>query len=440
MSRVSPRPGSAAVAPYSIEHMAPPHPDAAPGRDDPDDGYEWVADQRRFEEVVDAVAAEPSYALDTEFHRERTYYPHLALLQLSWPDGLVLVDPSEVDLASLARAFDAGGTAVVHAADQDLEVLEQATGSLPARLFDTQVAAGFLGMSWPSLVTLVERVLGVRLPKGDRLTDWTRRPLTPDQQAYAASDVVHLFALRDHLVEELRGRGRLAWAEHECEVLLRRRRGNQDPDTAWWRLKEARRLRGRARGVAQEVAAWRERRAVATDVPPRFVLPDMALDAISHRPPTSIEQLREVRGLDGRYLKGATGGEVLDAVRRGEGLPVEQLRLPPTDDLDRTLRPAVTLVSAWMAQLAADLEIETSLLATRADLHSFLRGDHDARLALGWRNQLVGEPVRRLVEGRAALAFDGRGGLVLEARSHGPAVDLVADPPVDPPAGPPAAT
>jgi ribonuclease D len=299
-------------------------------------------------------------------------------------------------------------------------VLELACDTTPGRLFDTQVAAGFLGLPSPSLMTLVERLLDRKLPKGDRLTDWTRRPLTADQQTYAASDVVYLFELRDRITADLVARGRLAWAEQECEMLLHRPRGATEPDTAWWRLKETRQLRGKSRGIAQELAAWRERRAAELDSPPRYVLPDMAVGAIAHRPPRSVDDLREVRGLDGRFLKGGAGQEILDAVRRGEQLASARLRLPPTDELDRTLRPAVTLVSAWVGQLASDLEIDAALLATRSDLYAFMRGESDARLANGWRNELVGAPVRRLVEGRAALAFDGKGGLVLEDRPSVP--------------------
>jgi len=397
--------------------------------------WEWVADQPRLEALTRELQQVDRYALDTEFHRERTYYPHLALLQVAWEGGLALVDPFEVDLAPFADVLRGPALAVLHAADQDLEVLERACGAVPTRLFDTQLAAGFLGHSSPSLGNLIERLLGTRLPKGDRLTDWTRRPLTADQQAYAASDVEHLVDLQDVLVRELDKRGRREWAEQECELLLRRPRQSVEPRRAWWRLKESRQLRGPARGVAQELAAWREERAARADQPPRFVLPDLALVSIAHRPPKSREQLGEVRGLDGRYLKGDAAQAILDAVRRGQALTPAEIQVPPTDDLERELRPAVSLVSAWISQLAGDLSVDTALLATRSDLHAFLRGESHARLATGWRHELVGEPVRQLVEGKAALAFDGRGGLVLEARSYEAALDTTtaAEGPSTPP-------
>jgi ribonuclease D len=380
--------------------------------------FEWIDSQAGFDSVVADLAHADRYALDTEFHRERTYYPHLALLQLAWGDRLVLVDPLAVDLRPFAAVLAGPGLAVLHAADQDLEVLELACAAVPSTLFDTQLAAGFLGQSSPSLGNLIDRMLGVRLPKGDRLTDWTRRPLTEDQKAYAASDVEHLLALHDVIVGQLEERGRREWAEQECDLLLRRPRLRVEPRRAWWRLKESRQLRGKSRGVAQEVAAWREERAARLDQPPRFILPDLALVSIANRPPRNRDDLGEVRGIDGRYLKGDASTTLLDAVRRGQDLPEGEVLIPPTDELDRPLRPAVTLVSAWVAQLASDLSIDATLLATRADLHAFLRGEADARLSHGWRHQLVGDPVRRVVDGKAALAFDGRGGLLLEERSY----------------------
>ncbi|HLN06769.1 MAG TPA: ribonuclease D, partial [Acidimicrobiales bacterium] len=157
--------------------------------------YRWIGDATAFEDLVAELAACDVYGLDTEFHREKTYFPHLALLQLAWEGGIALVDPLAVDVSPLARVLDGPGLAVLHAAEQDLEVLERACGTVPSSLFDTQVAAGFLGQVSPSLVNLVERVLGIRLLKGDQLTDWTRRPLSAGQLSYAAGDVAHLLEL-----------------------------------------------------------------------------------------------------------------------------------------------------------------------------------------------------------------------------------------------------
>src|SRR3954470_20403817 len=157
---------------------------------------ELVTDQRVFEDEVVAplsdLTAGDDYAIDTEFHRERTYWPHLALIQLAWHDRVVIVDPLAVDVRPMADVLTGPATFLAHAADQDLEVLGHACGAQPTRLFDTQLGAGFLGLSSPSLTSLVEKLVGIRLPKGDRLTDWARRPLSESQLTYAASDVAHL--------------------------------------------------------------------------------------------------------------------------------------------------------------------------------------------------------------------------------------------------------
>jgi ribonuclease D len=379
-----------------------------------------IADDARLAALVDDLRDAPRYALDTEFHRERTYYPRLALLQIAWGDGdLALVDPLAVDLRPLAAVFDGPGLAVLHAADQDLEVLDHACGTSPRVIFDTQVAACFLGMTSPSLALLHERFLGVKLPKGDRLTDWLARPLSASQLSYAASDVEHLLELHDRLLADLQASDRVAWAESECAELRARPRGPRDPSLAWTRIKEARQLRGKKLAVAQEVAAWREETARGRDLPPRFVLPDLAVTAVAQRLPTSPRDLKGLRGLEERYLRGGAADQLVAAVQRGieRGTPWPA---PFTDaELDRKLRPAAALSAAWLAQLARNLDLDAAVLATRSDIEAFLRGDSESRLFHGWRHEVAGDGIRRLVSGEAALAFDGDGGLVLEPRVAG---------------------
>jgi ribonuclease D len=372
----------------------------------------WIDRQADLDDLLATLVAEPRYALDTEFHREKTYFPRLALVQLAWPGGLALVDPLAVDPRSLTKLFESPVVAVAHAAQQDLDVLTHAVGSVPSRLFDTQVAAGFVGYGTPSLVSLLQGELGITPAKGDRLTDWLRRPLTDTQRAYAAADVASLLQLQDCLVAELTGLGRLGWVDAACEELRTRPTGSIDPMAAWMKLKDARALRSRARAVAQAVAAWREREAAANDMPVRQVLPDLAVLGIAQRQPTTIEELAQSRGVDERHRRGRIGRDIVAAVAEGK-----RADPPPTpdavDELDRSKRPAITLVSAWVSQVARDARIDTALLATRADLVAILRGDPEARLAHGWRAELLGDGLRRLMEGHAGLTFDGKGSLRL---------------------------
>jgi ribonuclease D len=388
----------------------------------------WVATDEALTEVVEHMATAPAYALDTEFHRERSYYPKVALVQLGVPDLIALIDPLAIDIGPLAKLLDGDGIGVLHAAQQDLEVLSRGCGTVPRVLFDTQLAAGFVGYSSPALTNLVASELGVRLPKGDRLTDWLARPLSEEQCTYAASDVAHLLELREKLVDRLRELGRHEWALDECEELRRRPIGPPDPSRAWLRIKDHRHLRGGSRGVAQEVAAWRERRAAALDQPVRFILPDLAILGISQRPPSDLAGLRRVRGIDERALRKPVVDELLEAIRMGSALDPDSITQADVEEIPRDLRPAVTLVSAWVSQLARDLHIDTTLLATRSDLVDLVVRNPDARLAQGWRAQLVGDQIRRLVDGEAALAFKGSGELVLEARiGHEPAAAAPSD-------------
>lgn len=379
----------------------------------------WIGDDEAFAELVDQLVDHEVYGLDTEFHRERTYFARLALLQLSWPDGVAVVDPLAVDVSGLRRVLEGPGTCVMHAASQDLEILARVCGTVPARLFDTQVAAGFLGYSNVGLGGLVQAELGIKLPKADRLTDWMARPLSEDAVAYAASDVEHLHELHRRLSEQLDARGRLGWALAECELHRTRALATQAPERAWWRIKEARSLRGRAAAVAQSLAAWRERKAAELDRPVRFVLPDLALVSMAQRPPRTEADLARVRGLDDGKRRGGIAREILAAVREGQALDLDEVEVPPSEGVDRSRRATASLVSAWAAQRARELEIDAAILATRSDIETFLT-DGTGRLAEGWRHDVVGGPIRALAAGDASIALDDSGHLVLEARSGKP--------------------
>ena len=374
--------------------------------------YRWIATDAEVAEYVDRLITEPRYAMDTEFHRERTYFPKLALVQIAGAGEIVLIDPLACALSPLKDLFASESVAVLHAAQQDLDVLTYAVGAVPQHMFDTQLAAGFLGYSTPSLVSLLHSELRVTAAKGDRLTDWLRRPLSADQRDYAASDVAYLLQLQDLLEAKLAAEGRTEWAADACEELRTRPVSGTDPYQAWMRLKDVRVLKPKARGVARAVAAWRERRAMSLDSPVRQVLPDLAILGISQKQPRNVDELSQARGVDDRHTRAAIAKELLEAVQEGIA---NEVVLPAADgeDLDRSLRPAVTLVSAWVSEVARQQRIDTALLATRHDLVAFLRNDPDARLASGWRGEFLGEGIRRLVAGKAALTFDGRGGLNL---------------------------
>lgn len=381
-----------------------------------DISFEWIDSAAALRPFLDDAMTHDWYCVDTEFHREKTYFPQLALVQIAVGSRIALVDPVAVDPRLLAPLFEGPTTCVLHAAQQDLDVLRQVCGFVPSRIIDTQLCAGFIGYTQPSLSSLAQSLLKVTLPKGDRLSDWLRRPLSNDQMKYAASDVAYLQQIARMILDDLDRRGRREWATEACEELRVREFGPASPEDAWLKVKDVRTLRGRARWVAREVARWREERAMAQDLPPRHVLSDIAVLGVAQKAPRTVDDLADVRGVDGRHARGRTGESLLDAVSQGVAASkAGDLAFPVSDgdDLDKSMRPAVTLVSAWVTELARRSDLDAGLLGTRRDIVDLLSGSPSARLRSGWRAEIVGRDVEDLVAGRKALTFgefdDGRG-------------------------------
>ena len=376
---------------------------------------EVVDDQAGLISIVEELSNSDIYAIDTEFHREKTYFAKLALIQLRWNDRLAIIDPLNLDLSVLSKIFHSNSVAVFHAGSQDLEILHRAAGAVPRSIFDTQIAAGFLGMRTPSLSSLHENLLGLKLTKGDRLTDWLQRPLKESQLQYAASDVRYLLELHQVLTERLIKLKRYEWAEAEFVTFLEKRQKLIDPKDAWQRIKEAKHLNKQARGVAQALAEWRELAAQKNDIPNRYIMSDLALVGIAQRKPTKLSDLKNIRGFDYAQYQKEKGQHLLKIVEKGlKADPVPSLKsrkksLPPE------MRPAVTLLSAWLSQFATDQNIDPALLGSRSDIEELLRGESDSRLQVGWRHEEVGEQVDNLLKGKSSLSFEN-GRLVIESR------------------------
>jgi ribonuclease D len=367
--------------------------------------YEWIADQPRFEALVSELHGVEAYALDTEFHRERTYLPVLALVQIATPDGIALVDPLAVDIRPLRSLLESDAVCVMHAASQDLEILELECGVAPRNMFDTQIAALFCGYRISSLGKLLEGFLGLQLDKSSQLTDWTRRPLPRDDLRYAASDVAHLLPLRDELVDALDERGRLGWAEEEIERLRAKDRSAADPATLWWKLRGKSKLNGKARGVAQELARWRDEEARRSNRPARSVLSDMALLALAQRPAKHAGQLRGIRNFDAKRFKHTDA--LLSAIRNGLDLPRDEVRLPPRQPSNLpNVDGVISLCLAWLAQRASKEGLDMTVLGTREDVTKLVLREA-SRLSAGWREELVGRELRGIIDGSLALSVRG---------------------------------
>jgi ribonuclease D len=381
--------------------------------DRPEITFDWIDSDKDLIEFTQEALIESHFYLDTEFHREKTYFPQLALVQIATSHRIVIIDPLMVDMKLLRPLFDGPGMCVLHAAQQDLDVMAQSCGYIPSRMLDTQLCAGFLGYSQPSLASLLQSYLKVIVPKGDRLTDWLRRPLTKDQLVYAASDVAYLAEMSNIIFKELEERGRMQWAIDACEELRVRPTGPNPPEDAWLRVKDVRTLKGRSRWIAQAISEWRENRAMDLDLPPRHVLSDIAILGIAQKAPRSADDMLQSRGVDNRHVNGQQGRALLEAVQLGiENSGQGELSFPSHDgdDLDKSMRPAATLVSAWVTELARLSNLDAGLLGTRKDINDLLAGAPGARMSEGWRADIVGRDIEDLVAGRKALTFTKENG------------------------------
>jgi ribonuclease D len=329
--------------------------------------------------------------LDTEFLRERTYRAELCLVQLSSHSDAACVDPlAHPDLSPLARVLtEARITKVMHASRQDVEVLFPIAG-LVRPVFDTQIAAALTGL--PAQIgygELVRRLLGTELSKSHTRTDWSRRPLSPEQIEYALDDVRYLLPLKSQLEEQLERSGRTAWLTEELRELEDTRNIATEPEDAWLRVKGLRSLDPARERLAQLLAAWRERRAIERNRPRGWILDDAALRDIVMQVPRSAEALAAIPELPSALLKHC-GTELLDCIRVADvPNPAPQINTRGRPDPLKTA--LVKKLGTLNQTIATELGLSPEVLATRRDLEQLADGRRDVGVLRGWRRDVVGE-------------------------------------------------
>lgn len=351
--------------------------------------------------------------VDTEFLREKTFWPQLCLVQLAGPHQAVAVDPlsEEMDLAPLFDLMDDPTILkVFHAARQDVEIFHHLTGRVPSPMFDTQVAAMVCGFGESvGYETLVSKLAGARVDKSSRFTDWSARPLTERQLVYALSDVTHLRPAYEKLKRRLERTGRAHWLEEEMAVLSDPATYVVEPEHAWRRLKP-KAAKPRFLGVLQELAAWREREAQRRDMPRSRILRDDALLEIAAHAPEDVDALARTRGLGRGFAEGRQGGDVLAAVARGQAKPESELpRLEPKEENPPGLAPIVELLRVLLRMVCEEENVAPKLVASASDLEAIACDDQAKVPALhGWRREVFGEKALALKHGRIALAIVGK--------------------------------
>ena len=370
-----------------------------------------ITTTKRLADACARMARHPFVTVDTEFLRESTYYPRLCVAQMASPEEAVVIDAlaDSIDFAPFfALMANENVTKVFHAARQDIEICWHEAGIIPSPIVDTQVAAMVLGYGDSiSYDQLVARITGDNLDKSHRFTDWTRRPLSEAQLAYAISDVTHLRVVYEKLRRQLEKSGRLSWITEEVAVLNDPATYRADPEQAWRRLKP-RGASPRLLGILKEVAAWRERTAQRIDIPRQRLLRDEQLLEIASHAPKTTEDLAMTRGLGRGFAEGWQGRELMEAIERARQIP--DAELPSRDRPPEQLRApsaVVDLLRTLLRLKAEQAGVAGRLVASADELDRLAAGKRDIAALRGWRREVFGGDAVDLIEGRLALSLAG---------------------------------
>jgi len=370
----------------------------------------YIDTPAKLADLCRRMAGKPWLALDTEFLRETTYYPKLCLLQLASDELAACVDPLALEDLSplLALLYDPAVTKVFHAARQDLEIFLHRWGRIPTPLFDTQPAAALMGIGdQVGYGALVEHLLDIKLEKGHARTDWTRRPLDPQQLEYAYNDVIHLGDVYLKLHAALNHLGRLDWLESDFAELADPATYIVEPPEAWKKVKGRQVLRGVQYAVLQRLAEWREREAVTNDRPRRRLLNDELMVDLARRMPQGQEQIERLRGMDERDAR-RWGRQWLALIEEGRQMPRE---LWPREHIPPKLSPqqeALTdVLSAALRLIASERKLTPAAIAGRKEIERLVAGDSKSELLHGWRAAVAGRQLQALLNGQARLELTG---------------------------------
>lgn len=357
-----------------------------------------------------ALRKQPYVAVDTEFMREKTYWPILCLIQAAGDGEEAAIDPlaDGIDLSPFLELLtDKKVVKVFHAARQDLEIFHKLIGDVPAPLFDTQIAAMACGFGDQiGYEPLMRTLLKAKIDKGSRFTDWSRRPLTDAQLSYALSDVTYLREAYPILLDTLEKRERKHWVEEEMEALYDGDLYYVHPEKAWKRLK-LKGVRPKEMGAVMKLAEWREQEAQTKDTPRNRILKDEAIFELARLQPKDGAALARARSIPSGFERSRTGAAIVQAVKDGLSIPKDQLPVIDKPDRDKAPADVLELLKVLLKRQCETHHVAPKLIASSADIEAIARNDDaDVPALSGWRRELFGETALRLKRGEIALKLD----------------------------------
>lgn len=366
-----------------------------------------IDNDEALQEFVESCSKSSYMAIDTEFLREKTYYPKTCLIQIGIEGMIAIIDPFPLkDLKVLAGPLtDPGILKIFHACTQDMEIILRETGVLPAPVFDTQVAATLLGKNQQaSYALLVSQYCGVELTKKDSFTDWSRRPLSKSQVQYAADDVLYLPQIHAKMVEALKEKDRLSWLTDSFEELSAPDRYIVDPYERYKKLKRVNQLKPRQLAAAREFAAWRELKAQSRNIPRKWIVSDEQIVEACRREACTLDELYMVRGLRDA-LRTNEAREVVACIKKGIECPKDELPILQNKAKSEANVDAIVDVLAGIARKCArENDIAPQTLASHAELTKLARGHFDdCEILKGWRRHILGNQLLAFLSGKLSL-------------------------------------
>ena len=380
-----------------------------PSANSTDTAFEYIDNADALAVFCSTLRDAPWLALDTEFIREKTYYPKLCLIQIAVPGHIAVIDPLRIDDLTpvLDLLYNPAVVKVLHACSQDLEIFFHMKGEVPRPVFDTQLAAPLLGLpEQMGYGNFVAEILDLTLDKAQARTDWSHRPLANTQLSYAADDVRYLAQIYPEIRQRLSDQGRLQWLNSEFAEYERAERYQNDPADAWKRLRGLDKLRSRALAIVQVLAEWREQTAQQKDLPRNWVLRDDVLFDIARLAPDKPTKLGRIRNLQAKTRE-RYGARLIDLVREAsqrepQPLPGWKKRSKPTAQEEAL----ADILHAQLRLLADSHRINSSVLASRKDLLALARGDADVAVLHGWRREMVGAELLAICAGQRIVSVD----------------------------------
>lgn len=369
---------------------------------------QYIDTPEQLDKLCQQIRQESWVALDTEFLREKTYYPKFCLLQIATPEWVACVDPIVIeDLSTLFEAlFDEKLIKVLHSCRQDLEIFYQITGRVMGPVFDTQVAAPLLGFQEnPSYAMLVSSFLNINLNKAHTRTDWTNRPLSQDQIQYAADDVIYLCQIYQKMTTQLEKLGRSDWLEQDFTALLNPDLYQIPPENAWLRIRGKNKLTGRQLSIVQLLAQWREATAQQIDRPRNWLMRDDVLLELAKLQPTTVAQLSKVRQINDGLVR-RHGKTLCELIQQGQQRPPIPLKEKGRPSKKNARQEAVLDVLTAVVRIRSEENaLNPVILANRKSLEQLLDGDPEAPVLHGWRYSMVGQELEGLLKGELSLSL-----------------------------------